>query len=414
MKNFVRLVLICGLVLSFSAGLWANGLNLNGNGTKAISMGGAFIGLADDYSAVFWNPAGLTQMKNMQLSLFLVDVIPSATYAYPAAGIDTGAENRQYFSGSLGFFKPISDNVVAGIYAYVPSGLGSEWPGEDLAALSGGAPFLWESMLGVITVSPAVAIKFSDVFSLGLSVNINYGMLDLKRPTPVGQYEEDLDGIGIGATIGIMIKPSDKVSFGLTYKTPFKAKLSGESYFQGAPAFMLPNTDDAERETTFPQWIGAGICVTPTDKLTFTLDVQYTNWKELDTIPISFTNPGWIAAFEADTALHLKWKDATQIRFGMEYKVSDAFAIRAGYYNDPQVTTPSTMNILLPELGYNWFTFGFGYKKGKISLDFAIEFAFGTETTVTMNDVLAGGGVAMPGIHGMNIVVPNLSLTINL
>jgi len=38
--------------------LEANGLSLNGLGSKAVSMGGAFIGLADDFSLVYWNPAG--------------------------------------------------------------------------------------------------------------------------------------------------------------------------------------------------------------------------------------------------------------------------------------------------------------------------------------------------------------------
>jgi hypothetical protein len=36
-------------------------LNFYGGGTKAAAMGGAFIGVADDAFAAYWNPAGLTQ-----------------------------------------------------------------------------------------------------------------------------------------------------------------------------------------------------------------------------------------------------------------------------------------------------------------------------------------------------------------
>ena len=36
-------------------------LNFYGGGAKASAMGGAFIGVADDGFAAFWNPAGLTQ-----------------------------------------------------------------------------------------------------------------------------------------------------------------------------------------------------------------------------------------------------------------------------------------------------------------------------------------------------------------
>ena len=56
----VALIALTGVSLS------ANGLNLNGVGSKAIAMGGAFIGQADDFSAIFWNPAGLTQMQGPQ------------------------------------------------------------------------------------------------------------------------------------------------------------------------------------------------------------------------------------------------------------------------------------------------------------------------------------------------------------
>ena len=39
----------------------ASGLYLNGLGSRATSMGGAFVGLVDDYSAGYWNPAAVSQ-----------------------------------------------------------------------------------------------------------------------------------------------------------------------------------------------------------------------------------------------------------------------------------------------------------------------------------------------------------------
>ena len=40
-----------------------------GIGARAMSMGGAFTALADDASAVFWNPAGLAQLTDNQFFL---------------------------------------------------------------------------------------------------------------------------------------------------------------------------------------------------------------------------------------------------------------------------------------------------------------------------------------------------------
>ncbi len=39
----------------------------NGVGTRALGMGNAYIGVSDDYSAVFWNPAGLAQMRRLEV-----------------------------------------------------------------------------------------------------------------------------------------------------------------------------------------------------------------------------------------------------------------------------------------------------------------------------------------------------------
>src|SRR5512140_952171 len=44
-------------------------LNITGAGARAAGMGGAFIGVADDATAITWNPAGLTQLERMEASV---------------------------------------------------------------------------------------------------------------------------------------------------------------------------------------------------------------------------------------------------------------------------------------------------------------------------------------------------------
>lgn len=412
MKRFFKLSVILGLMVGLCSGLYPNGFNLNGNGTKAITMGGAFIGLADDYSAVFWNPAGLTQMKETTLAFFGTDIIPKASYQFTYPGvfsIDTDAKSKHYPSGSAGFFTPLSEKVVVGIYGYVPTGLGVEWEGVDLAPLTEGAVYEWKTYVGIITVSPVIAFKVSEKFSLGAAFNISYGFAKLSKPG-LGQYSEDTNDVAFGGTIGMLVKPSEKFSFGMTFRTPLKVKLSGEATMAGAPLLGLPDTDDALREVTFPMWFGAGIAIKPTDKLTITADAQYTNWKVMDTIPMEFAIAGWKFFFEEEAALKLDWKDCVQLRFGLEYKTSEKFAIRAGYYYDPNPSPKNTRTILLPEVDFNFFTFGFGYHTEKVTIDFGIEYGMGKELEITSADV----GVDDPGmlgIHNLDVLVPNIAIT---
>ena len=66
MKKYLLIFLVFSL-----SGLFAQDVNWNltGAGSRAMGMGGAFIGLADDATAISWNPGGLTQLYKPEVSL---------------------------------------------------------------------------------------------------------------------------------------------------------------------------------------------------------------------------------------------------------------------------------------------------------------------------------------------------------
>lgn len=89
-------------ILSIPALVAANGLNLNGLGSRALSMGGAFVAVADDFSALFWNPAGAARFTRTTAGLHVFDLIPSTTYRYgtpPNYFIDAKSEPAHVFGG---------------------------------------------------------------------------------------------------------------------------------------------------------------------------------------------------------------------------------------------------------------------------------------------------------------------------
>jgi len=413
MKTLGRLFLTVVLAAGLTTGLFANGLNLNGNGSKANAMGGAFVGLANDFSAAYWNPAGLAQMTTANFSLFAADILPFGTYQFDLAGIDAKSNFKHYLIPALGYFQPLGEKIVVGVYLNAPSGAGACWDGEDLAPLVKGV-YDWTSKLGIFTISPSIAYKISEKVMLGATLDINYGMLKMSQPAPsIGQYSEDLKGWALGGTFGLLVKPVKEFSFGVTYKLPFTAKLKGDVNIPEATAayFGVEPMATGTRSANWPQWLAAGIAVKPTDKLTFTADVQYTNWKKLQTIPVAFADLEWEGFFgedgPLDQAYSLLWKDTTQFRFGVEYMASKCLALRAGYYFDPNPGPVETQNVLLPEFKYNWVTAGFGYMSEKIVIDFSVEYGTGT-------DIVVPPGVyddAMPGTHGMKILAPSLSFT---
>lgn len=75
-----------------------------GVGARAVSMGGAYIGVADDYTAVFWNPAGLAQMRRLEFTGGIVN----SNYRNDASflGATTNGKNSGTALDNLGFVFP--------------------------------------------------------------------------------------------------------------------------------------------------------------------------------------------------------------------------------------------------------------------------------------------------------------------
>ena len=407
--KFARFSLTVALIACMGISLSANGLNLNGSGSRAMGMAGAVISWTNDISLFYFNPAGAANAKGTWISLFETNLLPSGTYALAAAAVDAKTNSKLYPAGALGFIKPLTEKLTIGLGIYTPSGTGASWDGNQLKNLAGGKVYTWDSFLGVITISPLVAYKISDQLAVGATLNLNYGMMNIKRPG-VGQYEESLTGIGFGATVGMQFTPNDKLAFGLSYKLPVNVTLKGDAKMA---AFATAPESEITRKTTLPMWLGAGVSFKPMDKLRLALDVNWTNWKKLDKIPVEFANATWTqlmvhpvykAAF--NQTLDLKWTDCIQYRIGAEYMFCESWAARLGYMRDPSPAPLETINILLPQIPYHMFTIGGGYTGAKFSVNAALEILRGQEQTVpyaTTNK--------MPGMHNMNIMVPSITIT---
>jgi long-chain fatty acid transport protein len=424
-------------VLGLSPLALANGLNLNSLGSRALSMGGAFVGLADDYSTIFWNPAGMAQFDKRYLGFYTTDVIPNGSYLLqvPAQGglltvADAKTQTKHYLSGLLAYYHPINDYLVAGIGVYIPSGLGSAWDGVDLSGLSNRVAYEWESKIGLVTLSPGISYKISDMISVGAALNINYGMFSMKRwagnvsidqpvqQVDLGQFDMNLKGWGFGATAGVLVKASDMLSFGATIRTPNRVKFSGDVLLSNLDLLGFKESSEAETVSphlTFPLWLAGGVAFRPLDGLTLTGDLQWTQWSTVDQIELKFIDPYWSLFMTAsgENKMHLEWKDALQIRFGAEYWLRDNLAIRGGYYYDPTPTPDKTMNFLLPSYTFNVFTVGLGYALNGLVIDLGFEFLSGKGREVEYAKWLLDPDFAnaQPGAYDMSIVVPNISVS---
>lgn len=445
-KMFFSLVVFIALLGSQAL---ANGLNLNSLGTKALTMGGAFVGLADDFSALYWNPAGIAQFNKKYFGFYGTDIIPSGTFKFapsiPGMGtpslVDAKAATKHYIAGMAAYFHPLSDNVVAGIGAYVPAGLGGNWDGADFASIADNNPSLdWRSKIGLVTIAPALAFKVNEQISVGVSLNINYGIFDVAMhagsadffplgKVDLGQYEESMKGWGYGATFGVLVKPNETFSIGGTLRTPTTIKFKGDANISGLSTIGtllgmdISQTSDLEREVTWPMWLAGGVAFKPTENLTLTGDLQWTQWSKIEKIKTDYKDIFWqiiMGGKDPKDEMAMYWEDKVQIRFGAEYRIN-TIAIRGGYYLDPSPAPDGTMNILLPNYDFSVFTLGFGYELNGLQIDLGIEYLIGKERNTPYEvalltfppffEIKKEYQTAMPGTYKMNIIVPNVSIS---
>ncbi len=69
MKRYILIIALIVMAFSLSATRYAGDFLAIGTGVRAIGMGAAFTSIANDGSAIFWNPAGISQIRDTEIDL---------------------------------------------------------------------------------------------------------------------------------------------------------------------------------------------------------------------------------------------------------------------------------------------------------------------------------------------------------
>lgn len=286
-RRILSVLMLLALVSSVFA---SNGTQIGTVGARSTAMGSAFRGLADDWSTVYYNPAGATQFGKWEIGFSAGMIMPRGSYEaypYPAApftGMKSGAVDataRNFLVPALGIFYKPCEKWTVGLGVYAPNGLGTEWDLFDTPAGYGPSAMTKEKELysdhQVIDIQPTVAYKVTDKFSVGLGVKYTWGkmvmdqvafpynpllersevapgiimssweqinaglsqihVLDPRVPANLPWNEDwnrliatsNLDGSGsaFGANLGLLYKVSDKLSVGLSGRYSTDLKLKG-------------------------------------------------------------------------------------------------------------------------------------------------------------------------------------------
>ncbi|MCL4549845.1 MAG: OmpP1/FadL family transporter [Bacteroidetes bacterium] len=399
MKKLVTLFLVC----AFLAGnAYGSGFQLNEHGARAMAMAGAFTGLANDPSAIYFNPAGITQLTGTNFSVGGTMILPLATYKFPKPSNSETEMIGQTFA-LINFYvtHQLSDRISVGLSVNNQYGLGTKWDpnwvGKYLAV---------ETSVKTFFFTPVIAFKVSDNFSISAGPTIAMGSVKIARKVPnaVNPLAPDFmltmdskTATAIGFTAGILYKPSKKWQFGLSYRSQSKFNFTGTATSNPAsftfvhPILKVPITvpwpnGSISAPLTTPQNATFGIAYLPNDQWTATFDFQYVGWSSYDKLSVTFDNynpasPTFTGSSTQSTPRN--YKNTFIVRLGFEYKATDNFAVRFGALYDRNPVEDKYVEPTLPDADRLGLNIGFGGKLTEhMSLDIAYMFLSFAERTV--------------------------------
>ena len=334
--------------------------NFAGVGVRAMGMGGAFVGVADDFTAMYWNPAGLAQMQQREVQVSFLRNSRANDSVFNGTAGSSELTNTRF--GSLGFVYPYpvyrgSLVLAAGLTRIKDFDWSLNQKG-DAEGLAADHTFQHEGEMALAGVSAALDV--SPAVSLGATLGFVSGEDEavsefdwadpqdefleqrfLSRDTFTDEYQWTPY-----AVLGAMLRtPRDNPRYrlGATFTTGGTHKI--RYVFRGSPSDTgyssvqyddgtVEKFSDEEARNTYelalPFEFGVGASAEALPGLTLAGSLHLAEWSQ------SEYKGADDYGLRADTSFETQYRDVLRYHLGVEYQVPVvALDLRAGYFVDP-------------------------------------------------------------------------------
>ena len=326
-------------------------------GARALGIGGAFTGMADDASAVIANPAGLTQIHSASFSVetsfnqtdYEVPFYGGSIYQENLFDFDFQFESKSFSESRfhipfVSYVKPVN-RFRFGFFYHLQADVNRDYTTDTIRV------FPLEQLVDQIRYFPShdvvdvmmqdvgfsVARQFGNALSLGVSLYysqmeyaVNSTILaenSIGGALPIDQLAES-DDSGVGGVLGLFYTPNSWLSVGVSYK--FQPEFDYHLILDQSIEQWQANF---EKDSFFkvPDALSFGLSYRVTDFFLVMFDVQRVYYSQISDEFIDFNGiPNVSQTIEDGTELHV----------GLEKIIPDgwggkSWTLRAGYWLEP-------------------------------------------------------------------------------
>lgn len=380
------IVLIVGVLFTLFPDLtWADAFRNPFQSASAIAQGNAFSAQADDPSAIYYNPAGMTQLPGIQTSGGVQFINPNLEFTNPMGQNTTNdvpalvglPPPAQFFiTASLKDldFKPLK-NATLGFAVLNLFGFANKYSADGPLNTS-----VIRAQLPLLDLKPTAAYQIADILSVGLGADIFtfasfIGEGQAERQfvgggnipgTAPGQTME-LNGTGTtaGLNASFLYTPMRNaasqplVTIGFVWRSQAVLPLEGSLLADGR------KVADASFSIRFPESYEWAIAAWPLRdgrrEWKVEVDVDYVRWSSIRDFNVYFSNGAVLLNPQ-------NWNDTTTIMVGTEYKwLRPSFlpawdiAFRTGYSHAGETIPNQNFDPAIPDSTGNLFSVGAGF-----------------------------------------------------
>ncbi len=369
MRKYVCDILVILLIsVLFAVPAFAGGMILYELGTPDVGLASAgYAARAQDAGTVATNPAGMTRIEGSEFLLGTQALYGDVEFSQDSNTTVSGGDGGNMISwvpGASSFYvNEINPDLKIGMGLFGNFGLAYDY--HDSWA---GRYFTTEGTLMGLSLMPAVGYRINDQISVGLALNIMYGIFEadaaVNRVVPVdGKLEYEDTAWGLGANFGVLYEVSKTTRFGLTYCSEVSLEFKDNLEVTAGVITISPKL---ELEFDKPQTVMASFFHELDEQWAIMGNVGWEDWSQFGKIGVQVNSATSVTADR-------NYKDTWHGAIGAQYQYSDPWLLSFGIAYDSSMMDDKYRTADLPMneawrfgLGaqYEWdkdLLIGFGY-----------------------------------------------------